>query len=216
MVEAQHVASTMKLVDSPEEQDLLEQLLEAGKPAIPEAARPLDYLLGTPFRYPPLPGGSRFRVGIDPGVFYGADSVATAGAELGYWRWRFLHDAVALERIEPVPHTAFAADVRTAAVDLRMPPFVQDAAVWTHPDDYTATQGFARVARAAGVGGIVYASVRNPEPGWCLALLTPEGFARRKPRAGTQTWWLVVTAEGVIWRRGDKAMSYAAAHWRAP
>jgi hypothetical protein len=50
-VEAQHVVSTMRLVDSAAEQDLLEQLLEGSKPALPPAARPLHYLLATPFRY---------------------------------------------------------------------------------------------------------------------------------------------------------------------
>ena len=59
VVEAQHEASTMKLVDGPEEQRLLEQLLEAAKPPLPAAAHGLHYLLATPFRYPPLPGGSR-------------------------------------------------------------------------------------------------------------------------------------------------------------
>ena len=34
-VEAQHVVSTMRLVDSAAEQDLLEQLLEGSKPALP-------------------------------------------------------------------------------------------------------------------------------------------------------------------------------------
>lgn len=53
IVEAQHVASTMKIVDSAAEQEALESLLEAGKPALPDATSGLDYLLATPFRYPP-------------------------------------------------------------------------------------------------------------------------------------------------------------------
>ncbi len=90
MVEAQHIASTMKIVDNDAEQDLLETLLEGSKPAQPASALALDYLLATPFRYNPLRGGSRFRAITDPGVFYGAESVRTASAELGFWRWRFL------------------------------------------------------------------------------------------------------------------------------
>jgi len=214
MVEAQHVASTMKIVDSPAEQDILEALLDGAKPQLPEQARSLDYLLATPFRYPPLPGGSRFRTGIDEGVFYGANSVATAGAELGYWRWKFLGDAVDLERIEPVAHTAFGAEVMTSTVDLRRAPFDADEAIWTHPDDYTGTQAFARIARRAGVGGILYASVRAASPAWCLALRTPAGFARKKPLPATQTWWLAVTREGVLWRRESESMSFSADRWR--
>lgn len=107
MVESQHIAATMKLVDSHAEQDVLESLLEFNKPAQPHGTAGLDYVLATPFRYPPIRQGSRFRAITDPGVFYGAASVHTAAAELGYWRWKFLRDAVDLERLEPVAHTAF-------------------------------------------------------------------------------------------------------------
>ena len=41
----------MTLVDSLEEQALLEQVLDDSKPAVPEGCRHLDYLLFTPFRY---------------------------------------------------------------------------------------------------------------------------------------------------------------------
>ena len=123
MVEAQHIAATMKLVDSPAEQDLLESLLEGSKPPSPGSTAALDYLLAAPFRYTPLRGGSRFRGATDPGVFYGADTALTACAELGYWRWRFLQDAPALEYLEPVAHTAFRTRIATTAIDLRQPPW---------------------------------------------------------------------------------------------
>ena len=213
MVEAQHIASTMKIVDTLEEQDLLESLLESSKPAQDALTRKLDYLLATPFRYAPLPGGSRFRGMNDPGVFYGAESVSTAAAELGYWRWRFLRDAVDLERLQPVAHTAFRADIATDAVDLRQPPFVADQTVWEHPNDYQATQAFARVTREAGVGAILYRSVRDPEHGGCTALLTPTGFASPKPHGQTQTWFLAVTRLSISWRRDNEALKFSAAAW---
>ncbi|MCP5265596.1 MAG: RES family NAD+ phosphorylase [Burkholderiaceae bacterium] len=216
MVEAQHVASTMKLVDDRDEQDLLESLLESSKPALASGTERLDYLLATPFRYPARHGGSRFRGATDPGVFYGAESVHTAAAELGYWRWRFLRDAVDLDRLAPVAHTAFRADIATEVVDLREPPLSADAAAWRHPDDYSATQAFARVAREAGLGGIVYGSVRDPRPGWCLALLTPAGFARTKPQPRMQTWFLAVSAEDVTWRREGASMRFEMSRWVEP
>jgi hypothetical protein len=213
IVEAQHVASTMKIVDSRDEQDVLELLLEGSKPGQPKAAAELDYLLATPFRYPPPGRGSRFRGPTDPGVFYGAESVRTASAELGYWRWRFLRDAPALQRLEPVPHTAFRAAARTPAIDLRQAPLVSDAATWMHPSDYRGTQDLARVARTAGIGGIVYRSVRDPEPAWCLALLTPAAFARAQPYPERQTWWLAVHQDAVLWRRESQSMTFATADW---
>jgi len=213
MVEAQHTASTMKVVDSVEEQDLLETLLEGSKPVQAVGALTLDYLLATPFRYYPTRGGSRFRTTTDPGVFYGAESVRTAAAELGYWRWKFLKDAVDLEKLEPVAHTAFSADVSTQLIDLRRPPFNADAAKWLHPTDYSATQAFARAAREAHVGGIQYQSVRDQNLAWCVALLTPQAFAKPKPNPFMQTWWLAVHSDYVGWRRDNEAMTFTAAAW---
>ena len=213
MVEAQHTASTMKVVDTEEEQDLLERLLEGSKPVQPKSTLALDYLLATPFRYFPRRAGSRFRSLTDPGVFYGAESVRTASAELGYWRWRFLKDAVDLEKLEPVAHTAFSVEVRTQLVDLRRAPFSADAAKWLHPSDYSATQAFAKDAREANVGGIQYQSVRDPKPAWCVALLTPQAFAQPKPNPLMQTWWLAVHPDSVSWRRDNESMTFVAAAW---
>jgi hypothetical protein len=215
VVEAQHVASTMKLVDTLEEQDVLESLIESSKPAPPASSPPLHYLLAAPFRYDAPPGGSRFRGENDPGVFYGAQTVRTACAELGYWRWRFLLDTEGLDEIGPVPHTAFIARLRTPAIDLRKRPFDADAGAWEHRSDYSRTQEFGRIARDAGAGAIIYRSVRDPEPGWCVAVLTPAAFARPRPEPATQTWWLVVRSEGVNWRRlQGESLIHAADHWR--
>lgn len=213
MVESQHVASTMKLVDSDAEQAVLESLLEQSKPAVPPDAVRLDYLLATPFRYDTPRPGSRFRGAADPGVFYGAESVRTAAAELGYWRWKFLHDAADLDRLGPVAHTAFRAEVKTSAIDLRGAPFDAQAASWTHPADYSATQALARIAREAGLGAIVYRSVRDPHPACCIAVLTPAAFAGPRPHPATQTWWLAVHGEGVVWRRNHVSMSFSATPW---
>lgn len=201
IVEAQHVAATMKLVDNAAEQDVLEALLETSKPPFPDATGGLHYLLATPFRYDPLHKGSRFRAIADPGVFYGAGTVRTACAEVGFARWKFLSEAADLDKIEPVAHTAFQADVRTRAVNLQVAPFHRDAAKWTHPDDYSATQSFARIARQSGVGAIVYRSVRDRDDGWCAALLTPTAFPKKRPRPAMQTWWLAVFPGEVVWRR---------------
>lgn len=209
VVEAQHIAATMKLVDSRDEQDVLETLLESSKPALSEQTIGLDYLLATPFRYPPRAHGSRFRTATDPGVFYGAQEIRTACAELGYWRWQFLLSAIGLDEIEPVAHTAFQAKIAAAVVDLRKPPFSQTAHLWQHPSDYSATQAFAKIAREAKLGGIHYTSVRDPKHAGCLAVLTPAAFAIAKPNPISQTWWLSVQKTGVIWRRDKDSMGFS-------
>jgi hypothetical protein len=95
MVEAQHTASTMKIVDTNDEQNLLEFLLEGSKPAQPAPPRGWTTCWPRRFGTTPCAAARVFRAVTDPGVFYGAESVRTASAELGYWRWRFLKDAIA-------------------------------------------------------------------------------------------------------------------------
>ena len=198
-VDAQHRVSTIALVDTLEEQALLEELLEDSKPALPLEAEGLHYLLSTPFRYPPPPGGSRFRSPIDPGVFYGADEIRTACAELGYWRWRFLMDCPELTAIDAKPQTVFRAHISTIAVDLRAPPFLASANAWTHSTNYTHCQQFASVAREAAVGAIRYQSVRDPKKGGCIAVLSPRAFTDAPLEV--QTWLLSVARLRVFWHR---------------
>jgi hypothetical protein len=218
-VEAQHVASTLPLVDSLAEQQLLEEILEQGKPPLPEAARQLHYLLATPFRYAPPPGGSRFRGPADAGVFYAADAIRTACAELGYWRWRHLADSPGLSAMPSRPQTVFPVKVATTAVDLRGPPFVAERRRFTDPVDYAACQSFGRVAREAGVGAIRYESVRDPLHGGACAVLTPAAFASPRPGVA-QTWMLSVTRTAVVWQRSAgrrrEAFEFRAADWSPP
>ena len=203
MVEAQHVASTTKLVADADDQALLEAMLEQAKPPLPPQAKRLDYLLTTPWRYRPPRGGSRFRSENDPGVWYGAESVDVAAAELGYWRCRFIRDSAGLQRLDPLPYTAFRAAISTSAIDLRQPPLDRDAGSWTDPAGYAATQALAAVVRATEIGAIVYHSVRDRRvsPGWCVAVLRLDAFAQSKPYPDMQTWFLTATEHNAIWTR---------------
>jgi len=214
MVEAQHLVSTSKIVDTRAEQELLEDILEEGKPAVPQEASHLHYLLFSPFRYETRqPSGSRFRAVHDPGVFYAAETVRTAAAEVGYWRWRFLQDTAGLERLQPASFTAFRVPVKTSCLDLRLPPFDSDVSL-CHPTDYSATQALGRVARDCVIGAIVYQSVRDPEHHFCIALMTPLAFAAKKPDTATQTWVLTVSAAEAIWRRqGAESFSFRTDCW---
>lgn len=208
IVEAQHVASTMKLVDDVDEQHVLEVLLETSKPTMRPGTSNLDYLLATPFRYHPKRGGSRFRSEIDPGVFYGAESIRTAGAELGYWRWRFLKDSVDLDYLGPVAHTVFCSEPFCRVVDLRRPPFDQDAMVWTTSDRYLETQEIARVVRKTDVQAIIYESVRDENPAWCVAILDPDVFEDVKPQIDKRIWFLSVTQKSVQLKSQQESYSY--------
>jgi hypothetical protein len=211
-VEAQHIASTLRLVANVEEQHLLERLLEQSKPPLPSQASDLHYLLSTPFRYA-SPIGSRFRAPAGSGIWYGAEAQRTACAELGFWRWRFLIDSEALQSIGPSPQTVFRAGIDGRLVDLTQSPFKRSRAEWTLPDDYGPSQGFARVAQQAAIDAIRYESVRDPEHGAAVAVLRPSCFRPRKPLE-QNTWFLTVRRAAVIWQREGETFEFAAGAWR--
>ena len=207
-MEAQHAVATRALVDSLAEQELLERLLEDSKPPVPAEGVRLDYLIYTPFRYPPVHHGSRFRAYDEPGAWYGAEQACTSCAELGYWRWRFVADSHGLQRLDGVPHTLFQAIARGSTIDLRAPPFVTDARHWTDPNDYTACQALARSARSASVALIRYASVREPAHGGCAAVLDVRAFAGTGGVKQRQTWFLTIDAERASWVRSGARERY--------
>lgn len=203
VVESQHRVSTLKLVDTLDEQRVLEEVLEPSKPPVPPECQHLDYLLYTPFRYgSPYPHGSRFRrPGITPGVFYGSESAETAMAEIVFHRLLFFADAPGV----PWPtnageYTVFSVTVRSdASLDLTAPPLVRDRAVWTARVDYDACQTLAERAREAEVDVLRYTSVRAEDAGASgknLALLTCRAFSGRRPGA-RQTWRVLFGPQGV-------------------
>jgi hypothetical protein len=200
VVEAQHVVSTMKIVDTLAEQERLEGLLERSKPPVPPECRHLHYLHSTPFRYgAPYPRGSRFRrAGITPGVFYASQTVTTAVTEMAFARLLFFAESPAT----PWPanaseHTAFQSRFHTSTgLDLTAAPFDRERARWTHPTDYEPCQALGEAARAAGVQAIRYRSARDTAGGINVALLTCAAFSAIAPLE-RQTWRLHLDSGGV-------------------
>ncbi len=170
---------------------------------MPSPCAELDYLLYTPFRYPPH-YGSRFRSCTDLGVWYGAEQVRTSCAELGYWRWRFVTDSRGLERLDAVPHTLYQAHARGLAVDLRATPFERDSRAWRDRRDYSACQAFARSARAAEVRLISYESVRDPQHDPCTAVLDCRAFVGLGGVRRRQSWFLTVDRKRASWLRAGE------------
>jgi len=124
MVETQYIAATMRLVDSADEQQMLEEMLENSKPPLPPQASGLHYLLAAPFRYVPQTG-SRFRAVNSPGIWYGADDAYCACAEIAYWRQRFLLDSLGLVKQSlSTEHSMVEASVQGRALDLLSHPWV--------------------------------------------------------------------------------------------
>jgi hypothetical protein len=199
VVESQSRVATLKLVDTLDEQAILEAELEGSKPLIPASCARLDYLLATPFRYAPYRTGSRFRRHRQTdGCFYASAQVETAIAEAAFHGLLFFLDAPAARRpANPQERTAIhVPGGTTAAIDLTEPPFVADASLWQHPTDYAPCQDLADAARQAGLEAIRYRSVRDPGQGINLALLAPA--ALRKPRPDRSQTWHVFLREASV------------------
>lgn len=192
VIEAQHHVSTRKLVDSAEEQELLEELIDGAKPPAIAGAR-LHYLLSTPFRYPPLRHGSRFGSRYETGIWYGAEELKTALAEVAYYRFVFLEGTSADLGTLTTPLTAFSVSLRsTAAIDLTIEPFMSYESLISSPVSYVASQQLGAEMREAGVEFFRYTSARAPDAGANIAVFTPSAFRRSRPRA-FETWQLVST-----------------------
>lgn len=186
-VEAQHVVSTMRLVDSRHEQDVLEALLEGSKPPAPLMKTQKHFLIFTPFRYRPR-HPSRFRSGGKLGLWYGAEELFAACAEVAYWQHRFVMDSVGLTKGDVMTeHTFFQAAIDGAAIDLMAPPWVAARIAWTHGSDYTHTQAVAEAASERGVQWICYESVRAPGHR-CAAVLDVDALDMVAKGATQQTW----------------------------
>ena len=216
VVEGQHVVGTRALVDSAEEHELLEELIEGAKPPLPRepSFRGLHYLLAASFRYPPLRHGSRFGTRAERGIWYGSASLRTAFAELAYYRFVFLAGTHAELGPLTVELTSFRVTLRAKrGLDLCGAAFEGERAWISSPSDYARSQALGRAMREAGVQAFVFLSARDRSGGANLAAFTPEAFAGKRPRR-LETWHCVLTPERVEMLRKDFFKSDAFAFGR--
>jgi hypothetical protein len=212
VVEAQHQVSTRKLVDSADEQMMLEELIERVKPPDATGGR-LHYLLFTPFRYPPLRHGSRFGARHERGVWYGSEDRQTAFAEVAYYRLLFLEGTRAVLGAVTTQLTAFTVRVRSAkGIDLVLPPFDAHRKAIASPSRYASTQALGAAMRDAGVELFRYPSARDAgkDGGVNVGAFSPAVFGTAKPH-GFETWHCTAEREKVELTKGDffKRETYA-------
>jgi hypothetical protein len=196
VVEAQHQLSTRKLVDAAGEQALLEELIDRVKPPDRTGGR-LHYLLFTPFRYPPLPHGSRFGGRRERGIWYGSLEQRGAFAEVAYYRLLFLEGTRAELGTVETALTAFTALVRSGrGIDLAAPPFAAHRRAIASPTSYASSQALGTAMRAAGVEACKYPSARDAEGGINVGVFTPAAFGSAKPKS-FETWYCFASRERV-------------------
>lgn len=109
------------------------------------------------------------------GVYYAALTLQTAIAETSYHRARFL--AATDQPDQEIALRVHSGKVRCRLRDLSSEPFRP----LLDPDDYTASQVFARRQRDGGANGLRYPSVRDAE-GVCVAVFRPTCVAIPRQR----------------------------------
>jgi hypothetical protein len=202
VVEAQHQVSTRKLVDSTEEQILLEEMIDRVKPPDMTSGR-IHYLLFTPFRYPPLPHGSRFGSRHERGIWYGSVELRSAFAEVAYYRLLFLEASRADLGTVTTALTAFTAAIRTLrGVDLSRTPFDKYRSKIASPVRYDSTQLLGADMRGAGVEAFKYPSARDAEGGTNVAAFVPSVFGKARPKL-LETWHCAASRERVDLTQSD-------------
>lgn len=187
IVEAQHVLATRKLVDSVEEHEILEALIENAKPLV--ISPDLHYLLSTPFRYPPLNHGSRFAKASEPSLWYGSLELETALAESAYYRFFLLSGSIAKLGTVETLHTAFPVKLKTTrGVDLRKPLLSEYEKTISSPLDYTQSQVLGEAMRKEGVEAFIYKTARAKQ-GSNAGVFTPNAFfSKTLSSSSFQTW----------------------------
>lgn len=213
IVESQEMRATQRLVNNLAEHDILEHLLEAAKPALPKHTEGYHYLLATPFRYPPLPYGSRFGTRHEPSLFYGAQHEATCIAECAFYRFVFLHSmATPPPQAITTHHTLFSATFRAQhGANLALPTSHGSLNKICHPSDYTFSQTLGHTLRNAGLEGFLYPSARDPKKGTNIALFTAKAFTKKHPTS-MQEWSSEIAMDGVCFKNLRQGKTYLFEH----
>ncbi len=202
VVEAQHQISTRKLVDSDDEQRILEELIDASKPPQPVTRR-LHYLLATAFRYPPLRHGSRFATRHEVSLWYGAESKRTAFAEVAYYRFLFLAGTHAKLGVLHTQLSTFVVAIRTErGINLTLPPFDAYESLLVSKTSYADTQPLGRVMREAGAEVVMYRAARDADGGRNVGVFSAAAFASARPRR-LESWQCTTSSDTVEFVRRD-------------
>lgn len=203
VVEAQHLLGTRDLVDSIEEHALLEDMLENSKPQV---IKEKNYLLFTPFRYPPLKYGSRFGSTWEPSLWYGSLELATAFAEVAHYRFLFLQHSTAELGYVDTPMTAFCCVINsTRGIDLTSDPFDAYRSQISDKNSYEHSQNLGSKMRADQVQVFLYYSARSLSLAKNVAAFEPEVFAAKNHKAihQQQTWRCLANRQSIEFTRLD-------------
>ncbi len=211
IVALQEKTATRKLVDSLEEQKMLDDLIEKSKPPIPLTHSKFHPLLYTPFRYPPLKNGSRFGKKEQPSIWYGSLAIETAIAEKAYYQMSFIRGSTAHFGIISLAFTLFSVKVATdKGIKLTESPFLKYKNMISSPTNYKASQLLGLKIREEKIDGFTFHSARDPNKGINIGLFSTAAFADKNPSTHSfQTWQCTATDTLVEFVRSDPVKDQA-------
>lgn len=190
LVEAQHITSTRKLVETLDEQILLEEMIDDMKPVLPEGYAVYHPLLYTPFRYPPLQYGSRFGKYYESGIWYGSLEQATSMAEKAFYQFNFLRASPKDLGMVTTSLTLFSINVFTEnGIDLIRSDFYSYVNEISSPVVYEKSQELGSIMRSVNVEAFIYQSARDAAGKLNIGVFTPFAFKQKKPDAKSLQSW---------------------------
>jgi len=183
IVESQEDVATLHIVDTQEEQDLLERLLDESKPRYRAGTERMHYLLKTAFRYPPLQYGSRFGSRLMPSYFYASEEYQTALCETAYYRFLFLdHMQQAYEAPIRSEYELFKVKVATQhCLDLTSQHYHKVKSKLLDPESYNYTHRVGEWALTNKIEIIRFYSARKTQ-GINVAVSEPESIRSPTPK----------------------------------
>jgi len=199
MVELQEKTSTRKLVDSIEEQKVLEELIEEAKPILSTSQTRFHPLLYTPFRYPPLKHGSRFGKKTESSLWYGSLIIETAMAEKAFYQLAFINASAGEFGIVTSPMTIFSVKLKIIkGAQLNKEPFSKYENKISSPTTYKDTQLLGLRMRENDIDGFTFVSARDANMGINVGLFNMSAFEKKTPEEKSfQTWQCNTTKNNV-------------------
>ena len=184
----------INLVGSPNEVELLEELLELSAAPQPSEFEGYSTVISGPFkRRVKTHPGNRFRAVGDSGVFYSAFDIRTALCEYSWHQAKFRSQSEGLDNVKAIPMQIFSVDVKISVLDLSHKFFDKTRSALLSKTEYAESQHFAKSVRESKVMGVKYESVRNKQGGECLAIFSLTGIMSKEPSFHDGNWWLSFT-----------------------
>ncbi len=178
------------MVDSIEEQEVLEELIEQSKPLLLLSQMNFHPLLYTPFRYPPLKNGSRFGKKTEPSLWYGSLTIETMMAEKAFYQFVFINASTANFGLVTSPMTTFSTHLNILnGIKLNETPFGQFKNEISSPSHYENSQFLGTRMRENNVDGFTFYSARDSKKGINVGIFKINAFRDKNPdRKSFATW----------------------------